>query len=154
MLLLHLILPFYPNLLKILMLKVINDAENNLWKILEPHLKYFGCFLFFEMSECDVELMTVSIYAVCCIKQLKNIKHKMNSGNSKCVTKIMRAYSAPPTPHLICVLYILWKYIYLIYTYMHLIYTVKNSKTTWLTQTTCFDTTFNMNCFIRSSVTF
>ena len=46
----------------------MNDAENGLWKMLEPYLKYFWIYLenmfsvFFELSEFNVELMTVSIF--------------------------------------------------------------------------------------------
>ena len=44
----------------------MNHAEKELWKILEPYLKYFWIYLekvffvFFEMSAFDVELMIVS----------------------------------------------------------------------------------------------
>ena len=50
MLVLDLILPFYPNLHKILMSRVMNHAEKDLCKILEPYLRFnqkrcFLCFL-------------------------------------------------------------------------------------------------------------
>ena len=36
--------------------------------------------------------------ATCCIKWLKNVKHKMSFGNSKRAKKIIGAYSAPKPP--------------------------------------------------------
>ena len=72
MLLLYLILPFFPKLHKISMSRVLNHAKKDLGKILEPYLKYLWIYLdkmffgFFEMSAFDEELMTVSL-ALCTV---------------------------------------------------------------------------------------
>ena len=62
MLLLHIILPFYPKLHKMFMSRVMNYAEKGLWKLLELYLKYFE--IYFEISSFDVELMTVSLIII------------------------------------------------------------------------------------------
>ena len=61
----HVILPFHPKLHKILMSSVMNHAKKplkNIGTISQIFLDLFErmFFVFFEMSACDVELMTVS----------------------------------------------------------------------------------------------